>query len=199
MSNQTRRPTGDGDISGWYYYGGGNCYSHVDDPIGSPDADYIRAPTTSANYYALFTFPAFTIPDGSVISKLSITYRHLTYTSNGGSWGKTYIKVNGTRYAVDTGRLFSLNAWAEATYDYTVNPDTGAAWTVDDINGAGSHPLQQFGIYGGSVNHQPLLDQVYATVEFTEGVAPTSTDGIGGGSGGASNGDNTPAEGWGAS
>jgi len=47
-----------------------------------------------------------------------------------------------------------------------VNPNTGQAWTVDDINGIGSNPLQTFGLEYISVQ-DVRCTQIYVEVDFT--------------------------------
>ena len=56
------------------------------------------------------------------------------------------------------------NSYGTISYTYTTNPRTGNAWTIDDINGVGSNPLQGFGVYSSDANPQIRLTQVYATV-----------------------------------
>ena len=52
--------------------------------------------------------------------------------------------------------------------DFIVNPVTSAAWTVADVNGSGSNPLQAFGLdvtvqYPGNYYG---LTQIYLTVNY---------------------------------
>jgi hypothetical protein len=185
MAIQTRNPTGNGYITGW-----SGSYASVVDYDGS----YIQSPQIGTNYYALVTFSAFSVPVGSTISVLTVYYYSVTYTSNGGSWISSCIDVNGSYYN-DGGQLAPLNSYAWTSVDWTTNPATESAWTVNDINGSGSHPLQQFGVYGGSVNHAVLVEQIYATVTYTDASLTIGS----GGSGGISSGKSSSPSSWGSS
>jgi hypothetical protein len=61
-----------------------------------------------------------------------------------------YVRVNGTdyqspysvRWPSNPPTIYTLNRARE----FNNNPETGLSWTVDDVNGVGSHPLQAWGI-----------------------------------------------------
>lgn len=172
MATEDRLPTGDGDQETlyWTYSGGSSRWDSVDDPVGVPDDDTTRLIRGSAGLrYCLFTFPAFAIPAGSTIEKLSIFIRHRTVGSSNLGSNRSALKVNGTRYLTTQDAIEVGNTYQENTQDWTTNPNTGFAWTVDDINGSGSSPLQQFGVYGsaGSSGEDLYVTQINATVTST--------------------------------
>lgn len=156
-STQTRRPTGAGDYYGeWFdpYY-----YTYVDDVTPDDNASYVAKAYDGYTKTEGYTFPAFDIPAGSTGITLRVTYRML----GGTAWG--CIKVNGYHYQ---GTGHNTGSWSTYYNDHSVNPATSSAWTVDDINGVGSYPLQQMSIKMDASYQDPTkVTQIYLTVTFT--------------------------------
>lgn len=170
LPTQQRLPTGDGDVSGTWTVTPSSPttrYDKVDDPIGSPDDNttYIVGTVVGRS---LFTYSAFSVPSNATITNLTLTYRHRDQVSTGTNNIRSSLKVNGTYYTTDPGinANNSLTVWAYRSYAWTTNPDTGAAWTVADINGTGSNPLQQWGVYTSDATPDVAVTQVYATVNY---------------------------------
>jgi len=164
-TSQTRLPTGDHSYSGTWDKTT-NMYSYVDDdPWSDNDTTYLLHGTTTAGY-ALFTFSAFTVPAGSVITNLQVTYRCRDDTS-GTNRLNAALRVNNTDYlTTDGGANPDPTTYTDRTYSYTTNPATGSAWTVDDINGAGSYPLQAFGIRSSDCSPAIRITAVEAVVNY---------------------------------
>jgi Tfp pilus assembly protein PilX len=159
--NQTRVPTGDGDISGTW-----NTSAYWDDVDETTpnDADYVTG-TTSGGGYLMFTFSPFTISSSAAISSLTVYVRALKVSSSGSSDIRPYIKVNGTRYYPTSGNN-PATSFTTYSYSWTTNPKTGAPWTVADINGSGTNPLQQFGVYSNDLSPNVEVSMVYAMVDL---------------------------------
>jgi hypothetical protein len=184
MSVAQQLPTGEGDRTATvtvYPASPTTAYDKVDDPIGSPDDDttYIYLTATGR---CLFTYPAFSVPAGAAISRVSVFYRH-KQAGNGGNNIASALKIGGSYYdTIDPGINTTKNVWNNRTYDYPTNPKTGVAWTADDVNGVGANGLQQFGVYSSDVSPNPYVTAVYIEVAYTQnfsvGLSLASTAGL---------------------
>jgi hypothetical protein len=162
MATQSRLPTGDGDTD----YPGlmtpvpsspSTLYDKVDDPVGSPDDSSTYLSFNTYYHWQLFTFSAFSVPSGAVISKVTLNLRIY-------GWQYPIIKVNGSVYIVGCDTSNAQNVWATTSQDWTTNPATSVAWNVSDVNGTGTYPLQQFGTESWSPTS--YITQCYLTVEY---------------------------------
>lgn len=146
----------------------GNLFSQVDETSPN-DTDYITG-ITDGGGYCLFTFPQFNIPAGASIDRLTI-YVRARDASSGSNNIRAYIKVNGSYYSagsVDPGTSWTTyNDSSPGYFYFSNNPNTGQPWTVDDINGTGANPLQQFGVYSNDLNPDIQVSMVYAQVSYT--------------------------------
>ncbi len=161
-SSQTRVPTGDGNNHGTW--NSSPRWDDVDETTPN-DSDYITGTTDSGENYQLFTFSPFSIPAGSPIANLNIYFRARD-SSSGTNNIRASIKVNGNRYEA----VLSENpgtAFTTYGYSFSINPDTGLDWTVDDLNGTGSSPLEQFGVFSTDLNPDIRVSMVYAEVNFS--------------------------------
>ncbi len=164
--SQTRVPTADGDISGtWNPYPSNPStrWDKVDETTPN-DADYMTG-TTDSGGYMLFSFSPFSVPPGSTIIDLTV-YVRAKDVSSGTNNIRPSIKVYGTRYNTTATSNNPGTSFTTYSYSYTTNPSTGAAWTVADINGTGSRPLQQFGVYSSDLNPDIQISMVYAEVHY---------------------------------
>lgn len=167
MTTQIRYPKGD-DTSNWAIYpiSSNTRWDKVDDPASTPNdnKDYIYATSTNDQ---TFTFSPFTIPTNSIINKLTIYYR---YKKRGNSTPcniRSVLKVGNSYYNnIDNG-VNPTTSWKNISYSYTINPKTGQAWTVADINGISTNPLQAFGVYSSDAYPNPYCTQCYAIVDYT--------------------------------
>lgn len=166
-TDQTRFPTGDISAAGtWSVYPTSPTtkWDKVDETPHDSDSTYLLHGTTAGN--ALFSFSAFSIPAGSTISDLTVTLVARDNTS-GTNKMQPAITVNGTNYLTTSTSTNVATSYGPISYAYTTNPDTGAAWTVDDINGIGSNTLQGFGVRSADANPQIRVTQVFAEVNYT--------------------------------
>lgn len=167
MATQTRLPTGDGVNNSYVSSTGSSKYLDVDDPIATPDDASTYLYKEDANANALFTFAAFSVPTGSTIIRLTIHFR----AQNAGAGDSNSIggrlRINSTQYNASLNGLTS--SWDDYSSTWTTNPATGAAWTVDDINGIGSNPVQQFGFLAGGISagERQEVTRTYIEVEYT--------------------------------
>jgi|GEM_PF-1414783 len=165
--NQIRYPTADYASSGTWAVSPANPpskWDKVDEAAQDGDTTYLLHGTATAGY-ALFTSGSFSVPAGATITNLTIGYV-VTDSTSGTNNLRAALRVNGTNYlTTDTGANPG-SSYAARTYAFATNPNTGSAWTVDDINGVGTHPLQAFGINSSDANPQMKITQVYAQVNY---------------------------------
>jgi hypothetical protein len=167
MATQDRQPTGDSATdNGFTASSGGSKFSDVDDTIGSPDDDTTYIVKVGANASQSFTFSAFSIGQPATINKLSITLRVKRVNTSLNI--NTRLKVNGTVYDFGAGTVPGTT-YGTRTEDWTTNPETGAAWAQEDIEGTGSHPLQEFGIRNTQTagTEEARCTMLYATIDYT--------------------------------
>jgi len=148
---QKRQPSGDfAAVGAWTVFpvAPATLWDKVDEVDQDGDASYIRIDALGGN--VLFNIPNFAIPAGSTNIELHMEIWARIEGVPADADGKIYIRVNGANY--QTG--FWRTVGDELTYEYnhfindrfSTNPDTGLAWTVDDINGVGANPLQAIGV-----------------------------------------------------
>jgi hypothetical protein len=158
---QDRSPTSDDAESGtWAGASPGtrwtiaDNFTWVDPPKDQldPPSTYLTHGTTAG--YLTFGFSSFNVPSGRDIYALILFFR-----SRGAAGGVRYfygrLKVGGSYYN-DTWSINPPSTWFSYVRAIRVNPRTNARWTVDDVNGVGSNPLQAFGIYSTDAN--PTID-----------------------------------------
>lgn len=161
MATQDRLPTSDGIISAWNANNFGSKWSAVDDAVGSPDEDstYISSSGTTQRTQML-GFSAFSI-SASTIAKVKITLR-VKHVTAGGNIRAGLMISSVTYYPSNQS---TTTSYVNKTYEWTVNPSTGLAWTESEIE-----TLSQFTIQGsGSASNSQLrVTQAYITVEYTD-------------------------------
>lgn len=125
----------------WGYH-----YLRIDDDPESPDTGtfvitYANGLEACETYWG--DTPA--LPVGSTDITVSMFFRVSNELNTYLSYYTPRLKVNGTLYS-GTQRGWGSTTWTSFTQDWTTNPDTSLAWTVADINGSGSNPIEEFGI-----------------------------------------------------
>ena len=162
--NQIRYPSGDISYSGTWTPSS-NRYQQVDEQ-GAHDGDstYLLL-SSSGGGNALFSFPAFNVnvPSGEAIRGLTVSLVARDNSSGYSNNMRPRIRVDGVNHNADTSTEVPTG-YGTISYTWTTNPETGNAWTKDQINGVGSDALQGFGVYSTDANPQIRLTQVYAQV-----------------------------------
>ena len=166
MATQTRLPIANGSAAIYWMASAGNVWGCVDDPVGTPDDDTTYGYETNSGSH-FFYFTPFAISSTS-ISKVTVTARcRETGIGDPGNWAiLPRLYVNGTIY--DGTQQTLASAFDNYTSDWLTNPDTAAAWTEDDVEGAGLNPLEEFGgrlvLLAGAKNGR--CTQIYITVDY---------------------------------
>ena len=165
MTVITRAPTSDEYTSGGWTGG----WADVDD---YPDQVSTMSGTVYTAATKRFGFTAFDVPAGSTAITVTMRIWHFD-TGSGACAFKPCLKVNGTQY--DHGTVIPTYGDAvNNSASWATNPDTAAAWTVADVNGSGSNPLQAFGIQVTDNTPTIQIASIQLEVEYTEG-APAGT------------------------
>jgi len=172
---QIRRPTSDYSITGsWGYFPGSpaNYYSHVSETTRD---DYAYIYNNGATGGAVFGFDAFSIPANAINITLKIYFTAALQTSGTATMG-VVVRVNSTDYPIAASLINPTTSFVDYSYTITNNPDTSSSWTVNDINGSGSNPLQDFGVYSNDDSPIPACSWCYAEVNYDLPLTtPTST------------------------
>jgi hypothetical protein len=164
MATQNRAPTGDeASPTGTWSGSAGSRYSLVDDYPDTTPADYLQHGTAAGHLD--FTFSAFSIPAGSTNISVQVLY-YDAEPSNGNNNIAGRLVVGGTAYNAATHNP-SGTSYSARSDNWATNPKTGAAWTVDDINGVGPNALQRFGWNSGDANPAIRLSSVELQVTYT--------------------------------
>lgn len=170
MATQSRVPTGDG-VAVNHVASAGAAWQCIDDPIGTPDDDTTFISATGASTTSYFTFSAFTIT-ATTVAKLTVVFRGRNNAGNS-TLQRSILRVNATQFTVTASSNVPTSSYADYTFDFLTNPETGSAWTQNDINGTGASPLQEFG-FRNQNNAGAEVDrctQIYATVDYTTFIA----------------------------
>ena len=162
---QNRVPESDNETSGTWNIVPSAPATFFDkiDETTYDDTDYV-AGNVSGSGYKLFNFSPFTIPAGATITDVTVYFRARDYSS-GTNNIRAYIKAGGT--TDDGGSVNPGSSWTTYTGTWTTNPKTSAAWTIADVNGTGTNPLQEFGIYSSDLSPAVLVSMVYIQVNYS--------------------------------
>lgn len=168
QSTQERLPTGQGTYDNWA--GDPEAVEHlnVDEYQASPnDSDFMyKADSVGVQTH---TFTAFDITSAS-ITNVTVYFR--CRESAGETEARAYLYVNGTGYAAGVTEDLT-GSFANYSYAWTDNPDTSSAWTEADVEGAGSNPLEEFGVQNQATvaSEEVECSQNSILVTYTEAAA----------------------------
>lgn len=162
MATQTRPPTSDQTVSGTWSGTAGSRYTLVND---YPDAASTKLTGGTATSVITFGFAAFSIPAGSGGISVQVQYYDGEATSGTNNAGGRIV-VGGSTYNATTHNPSGTTGTARSD-NWATNPKTGAAWTVDDVNGVGASALQQFGINSSDSNPAFFIGSIRLQVTYT--------------------------------
>lgn len=134
LKGETILPTGAGNYSGWTPLSGSN-YQMVDDPASSapcPDGDTTYNSAGTATTKDSFVYGDLT-PTTAVIHGVQVEM-YARKDDAGVRELRPFVRLNGTDYFGGTIEL--SDTYTYYRYIWELNPETSAAWTVSEINGA---------------------------------------------------------------
>jgi hypothetical protein len=117
------------------------------DPTPDDDITYIQA-TAIGNVQVLHT-DSIDIPSYATITNVKCDYmrsKASVYNSTTRCWPGLFVNGTWYKHASTYFRPTASYLTLALNATWTTNPNTSASWTVDDILGTGSSPLQGFGI-----------------------------------------------------
>jgi hypothetical protein len=178
---QQRNPTSDVAFSGTWSGTPGSRYTLVDDypDAGNPITDGLTHGTTAGQ--GLFGFNAFSLPSDATNIVVRVNY----YDFKNGAQAcniRVRIRCNDTTGRDAPSGSHNPNngngAITQRFQDYTTNPKTGVAWTVNDINGVGSNAISAFGWISTDANPTITLSSINLQVLYDSASedAAVSTD-----------------------
>jgi hypothetical protein len=164
---QQRVPTSDESVAGDWSGSAGSRYTLVEDWPEFPPATYLQHGTAAGNI--CFGFSPFYIPAGRTIYCVNLWASYKEPVSGGNNF-RGRLKVGGSYYNNDYDYAQSPDTtwriqWPQR---WPVNPKTGVAWTIDDINGAGANALEAFGINSTDANPLFYIGDVVLEVIFSD-------------------------------
>lgn len=140
----------------------------VDDPYGIPDDDATYTYTNVQTNKDYFGLTPLAVPVGSVITNVEVHGRFRRMDAGGDYLIRELLEVNGITYVGANQQLaYGLpSVYEDKVATWTTNPDTGLAWTLDDVNGIGSNPLETFGYECIGFQKTVRATQVYVKVNY---------------------------------
>ena len=130
-STETLRPNAAGDLTQCIPNGAANNWDCVDETPSDENTTYVNEDGLTATLNDLYNLPATSIPVGSTINSVTVYNRSKRIVAGRGS-GKTKIKTNGVEY---NGSSYAPGtSYGNFSTVYNTNPQTGNAWTIDEIN-----------------------------------------------------------------
>jgi hypothetical protein len=174
-TSQVRYPTGDFGATGtWAVFPTlpTTKWDKVDEVTPDNDTTYLTEGTTAG--YSLFTFALFSIPTNATINSFQVTYTGRDVTSGVNNL-RAAIRVGGTNYLTTDVGVDLSTGYISYTYTFITNPKSLGIWTVADINGTGTNPLQVFGTNSSDASPAFRITSVKATVNYTYTTVDTPT------------------------
>ena len=170
VSKKIFRPDGDGSLNeGWS--GGSPYWDKVDDVV--PDEDETRL--TRTRTYGDWKGILFTIQDQQYslgnITSVKVYYRIKKHPQSDDAEAKAAVKTHDTIYYGTAQNLSS--SYTTYSYSWTTNPNTGSAWTWDEINDLEAGISVHGNVAtGGTVFY---FTQLYVEVEYDAGMEIRTT------------------------
>lgn len=173
MATQTRNPTSDIAVTGTLSGSAGSRWTLLDDYPDTSGADVLTFGTTAATIVCGFS--AFTVPAGSTDLSVQVLY-YDGEAANGANNCSGRLRVGGSNFNAATHNP-SGTTYTSRTDNFATNPQTGAAWTVDQVNGVGNNALQGFGIHSTDSSPTFRVSSIQLQVTFTEPVSDIAGSG----------------------
>lgn len=170
-STQTRVPTSD-LVAQWTPSSGVDHYALVDEYPATNDADYNYSVTYNAA--DSFGFTVFAIPANATIVNVKLHLRAKRNTENRTlNFG---LMIHDDHWW--TGVNITATSFTNYSVTWTVNPHSGLAWTVDDVNSVGINGILAFAyLLGYAANGDAVyVSRAYLEVNFVVPLSPTNEE-----------------------
>ena len=156
----TLRPTGDNHVGCARSPVGAANYTAVYEESPDDDSSYVYR-NSVGEVYDLYSFPASGIPSAAVIAYIRIYFRLKTGDATLGGAGATKLKTHDALYNGEW--QSSAAAYTDFYTEYTLNPNTSAAWTVSEVDAI----LAGVRLYAASGSYYGRVTQMWITISWT--------------------------------
>lgn len=163
MPTQNRAPISDFDVAGTWSGAVGSRYTLVSDYPDTTGANFLAHGTAAGNI--AFGFASFAIPANAFAISVQVRY-YDAEPSNGSNNLAGRLRVGGTYYPAASHNPAGATYTARSD-NWAVNPQTGVAWTVPQINGIGANALQNFGLVSTDANPIIRISSIELQVTFS--------------------------------
>jgi hypothetical protein len=140
---------------------GGYNWDRVDEVVADDATTFVTHSTNSTWQTDLYNVPNHTTESGTINSVKVYTRQYVEAAADSTLFVRVKIYTHSTAYhALQT--MFK-GSWTTSSYTWTTNPNTGLAWTWDEIDD------MQIGasLYSGNALYFSKCTQVYAEVDYT--------------------------------
>lgn len=173
-ATDTLTVSGDGTDTQGSYVGGAANYTNLNSDDGDTTYWWRSDPDLGVAEHKSWNYTDSTV-SASSINSVTVYYKVRDNQCGYASYDFTpYVLLTGTRYYGTTVEYVDCN-WVTVSKTWSVNPATGTAWTLSQINGA------EFGIkymkVAGGYPDDPLCTYSYLVIDYTSYAAPTVTTG----------------------
>ena len=172
MTTETLRPNAVGTYTEFpvQYPNSTFHYDKVDDVTPDEGSTYIATSSTDYLFYRdLYGVPDSAIPVGSTINSVTVYIRCVGSgldTGNTRGYAAQYIRTHDTDY-LGAYAYYIGSAWATKYYTWLTNPNTGLAWTIDEINALEIGIKGRAGYDIEGYCYPLYCTQVYVEVDYT--------------------------------
>ncbi|MEK7353809.1 MAG: hypothetical protein AABZ77_04810 [Chloroflexota bacterium] len=164
VTTANKSPTANANITAnWTFTGGTSFWGVIAD---SANTSFMTGVTNTGGE-ATFNFTAFTVPAGSTNITLNVVFLFRSATTGNANRGYATVRV-GNNYTDAPARTPNTSSGAILVQKetWTTNPNTGANWSVDQINGVGTNALIAFGVGSTDFNPDVNFYEVKAWVTY---------------------------------
>lgn len=168
-NTEIRRPTSDLANGAWTPNSGSSRYTQVDEATADT-SDYLTNKTSNSSDQVIFGY------DKGDSFAISGTITEVTITVRAKRSGNNTMRIQGVlrvknSASVDADSISDYSAlsasWANYQFSWSTNPQTGVAWTWNDLTTSAMSSLTGFGVKAyttPSSSLYPMVAQVYMTV-----------------------------------
>ncbi|HAK61241.1 MAG TPA: hypothetical protein DCO77_12825 [Nitrospiraceae bacterium] len=157
------RPNADLAVAGWTVIGAPSAWEAVDET--SSDGNTTRIEINDEDTPALFDYD-FTGDKSGTIERVSVVVRARKTIRRRTQRIQGIVRVNGTDYP-DSWQSVSYWSYNTHTFTWSLNPETGLAWTWPNIKSSGVGSLESFGVqmsYNARNSNVLRVTQVYLVI-----------------------------------
>ena len=170
---EIRYPNSDIANGAWTPNAGSTRYTQVDEASADSDTTYIRNTTSSSNDQVIMGYDKSAFSISGVITGVTVVVRAKRNSSSGTMRIQGVIRVKNSS-GVDTDSVSSYSnltsSYSNYNFSWPTNPQSGAAWTFNDLTTSGVLSMTGFGVKAYTTptsTRYPIVTQMYLIVTVT--------------------------------